>query len=730
MRLAQIGMLRLTCALIPAVTLPNVAESTGGTGYVLVHHAARPQFSPITILNPVTYFGRLPSNDVVLASANVSRRHAKLIVTDLGVTVHDLDSHNGIFLNGKKVRSTPVAPGDLLYIGDVCVELRRNEHNPLDGRSPPTAVHRDISDEDDSRARCLAALQRTADLAAGQSGDDTAWLNELVQVMRELVEANVAVYVEVHADGELATPIVLQPDGSRGAAPVIWGVVQKAIDTQQPVFTTELAESALVDVVKATDPRAVIAVPVVVRDAGVAAVVFLARPVAGNVFTELELDAIAAMARVAALRLERALAPAAVEAVVDEAALISAQAKLAAAEELIAAEQREVQVLTARVHQLEGESLKLRQQTDLERQQALKAAGERERDAIARLEASLAEQKKAATKDIAAAQKEAERIKAELEKHKEALRSLDEDRRLRATEAEKQKQRATEAEDALVEARAAAAAAIARVADLEAAVRAAKDAELRLGASLAERTAADDAARDRLSALEAKGAEADALRSALRTSLLPTLVDHVEAVATKSAAATTPPAARQVTALYLALSDFDAFCDRAAADDVKTRLDRFVAAVGARVPANGGRIEQVIGHGHLAVFGADADGVRAAVRCGIEVAAIVDSEGDGAGPCVVGGIHVGTAVGGFFGGDDGVAYVEAGVPLIVARAAIEQCPPGKDGVPRGLVVSEAVRSVVHEDRALRVTRLGQSWIKGAGAPMHLAVIEAETEGAA
>lgn len=725
-------MLALTCALIPAVTLTNVVESTGGTGYVLVHHAARPQFSPITILNPVTYFGRLPSNDVVLASSNVSRRHAKLIVTDLGVTVHDLDSHNGIFLNGKKVRSTPVAPGDLLYIGDVCVELRRNEHNPLDGRSPPTAVHRDISDEDDSRARCLAALQRTADLtsSATANGDDTAWLTELVQVMRELVEANVAVYVEVHADGELATPIVLQPDGSRGAAPVIWGVVQKAIDTQQPVFTTELAESALVDVVKATDPRAVIAVPFVVRDGGVAGVVFLSRPVAGNVFTELELDAISAMARVAALRLERSLAPAAVEAVVDDAALISAQAKLAAAEELIAAEQREVQVLTARVHQLEGESLKLRQQTDLERQQALKAAGERERDAIARLEASLAEQKKAATKDVAAAQKEAERIKAELEKHEEALRSLDEDRRLRATEAEKQKQRATEAEDALVEARAAAAAAVARVADLEAAVHAAKDAEQRLGASLAERAAADDAARDRLTALEAKGAEADALRSALRTSLLPTLVDHVEAVATKSAAATTPPTARQVTALYLALADFDAFCDRAAADDVKTRLDRFVAAVAARVPANGGRIEQVIGHGHLAVFGADADGVRAAVRCGIEVAAIVDSEGDGAGPCVVGGIHVGTAMGGFFGGDDGVAYVEAGVPLIVARAAIEQCPPGKDGVPRGLVVSEAVRSVVHADRALRITRLGQSWIKGAGAPLHLAVIEAETEGAA
>ncbi len=72
---------------------------------MLVHRvmvgSKAPLFSPLKIMNPVTYFGRLPGNDVVLNSTNVSRRHAKLIVTDLGVTVHDLDSHNGVFVNGK-----------------------------------------------------------------------------------------------------------------------------------------------------------------------------------------------------------------------------------------------------------------------------------------------------------------------------------------------------------------------------------------------------------------------------------------------------------------------------------------------------------------------------------------------------------------------------------------------------------------------------------------------------
>src|SRR5262249_11028703 len=83
-------------------------------------------FPPTRLMNPGTYLGRTSGNDIVLGSDNVSRRHAKLVVTDNGITVHDLDSHNGIFLNGKKVRSTAVNLGDLLYVADVCIELKRS----------------------------------------------------------------------------------------------------------------------------------------------------------------------------------------------------------------------------------------------------------------------------------------------------------------------------------------------------------------------------------------------------------------------------------------------------------------------------------------------------------------------------------------------------------------------------------------------------------------------------
>lgn len=712
----------------------NVGEGGGGgTGYVLVSRAKAAMFQPLKIMNPVTYLGRLPGNDVVLPSTNVSRRHAKLIVTDLGVTVHDLDSHNGIFLNGKKVRSTPVAPGDLLYIGDVCVELQRTKDvgGSFDAGSHTAVVHNDISDEDDPRARSLATLLRVSDLCG--TGDDESWAVETIQLARELVEANVAVLIEVHSDGELETAVVLQPDsGKRNVVPVIWPVVQKAIDTQQPQFTIDLAESNLVDVVKDGDPKAVMAVPVLVQDAGVGAVIFLSRPQAGPVFSEAELETMNAIGRLLGLRMERARRPAEVTKIGDDTALLSAQAKLSAAEEQLQAEQQEVQVLTERVHTLEGENLKLKQQGDLERQGAQKQTAEREREAIAKLEATLAEQKKQAQKDVAQLTKEADKLKADLEKQKESARALDEDRRNRATDAEKQKQRAKDAEDALEDAKDAAAAAAARVADLEAEVKGAREAEAALAASLAAKAAAE---ADRK---EHEAQSQNALRTALRQSVLPTLVDHVEAVAAGEAT-TTPAHSRQLTVLYIALAEFDAYCDRAAGraggpDDVKVRLDRFCAAVAARAPANGGRIDQVVGHGHLVVFAADAQSVRAAVRCALEVSSIVDAESDPAGsaggePAVVAGVHSGTAVAGFFGGEDGVSYVEAGLPVVVARGAIEQAPPGKDGTPKGIIVSEPVRAIVAGDPGFRITRLGQTWIKGAGAPVHLALVELEEESA-
>lgn len=66
---------------------------------------------------PETRIGRSAENDVVIDSQQVSRFHAVLAVDGPFVTIRDLDSRNGVYVNGAKVDSQVLAHGDGLVIG-------------------------------------------------------------------------------------------------------------------------------------------------------------------------------------------------------------------------------------------------------------------------------------------------------------------------------------------------------------------------------------------------------------------------------------------------------------------------------------------------------------------------------------------------------------------------------------------------------------------------------------
>jgi DNA-binding winged helix-turn-helix (wHTH) protein len=63
---------------------------------------------------------------VTLESTTVSRRHARLRVTTSAVTIEDLDSKNGTFLNDARVAGEMnVADGDRIRVGSLITTLRR-----------------------------------------------------------------------------------------------------------------------------------------------------------------------------------------------------------------------------------------------------------------------------------------------------------------------------------------------------------------------------------------------------------------------------------------------------------------------------------------------------------------------------------------------------------------------------------------------------------------------------
>lgn len=62
----------------------------------------------------VTSLGRSKECDISLSLSHLSRKHAQLSVTSDGLEIVDLNSSNGTYVNGKKVRASVLKPGDEL----------------------------------------------------------------------------------------------------------------------------------------------------------------------------------------------------------------------------------------------------------------------------------------------------------------------------------------------------------------------------------------------------------------------------------------------------------------------------------------------------------------------------------------------------------------------------------------------------------------------------------------
>lgn len=66
--------------------------------------------------------GRATTNDIVLSEGRVSRNHAEVQCAADGITLKDLNSANGVWLNAQKVTSAKIQPGDRVEIGGCILE--------------------------------------------------------------------------------------------------------------------------------------------------------------------------------------------------------------------------------------------------------------------------------------------------------------------------------------------------------------------------------------------------------------------------------------------------------------------------------------------------------------------------------------------------------------------------------------------------------------------------------
>ena len=73
----------------------------------------------VDVSQEIFVMGRDPSCDLVIADSTVSRRHAQILRQGNLFAVQDLDSKNGIQLNGTPVEHAALRHGDELAVGQV-----------------------------------------------------------------------------------------------------------------------------------------------------------------------------------------------------------------------------------------------------------------------------------------------------------------------------------------------------------------------------------------------------------------------------------------------------------------------------------------------------------------------------------------------------------------------------------------------------------------------------------
>lgn len=74
--------------------------------------------------------GRDPTCDISLEDNTLSRRHAEFVAAGDVVTVRDLKSHNGIFVNGTRTDEQSLQPGDVVQAGRLRIRYL-NDQSPI-----------------------------------------------------------------------------------------------------------------------------------------------------------------------------------------------------------------------------------------------------------------------------------------------------------------------------------------------------------------------------------------------------------------------------------------------------------------------------------------------------------------------------------------------------------------------------------------------------------------------
>jgi putative nucleotidyltransferase with HDIG domain len=218
--------------------------------------------------------GRSLQADIVVDDPSLSRLHARMHVDGAGVLhVEDLDSTNGILINGTRASRSAVSAGDRLHLGvveyvagDAADEPQQAGH----GASPATLV--DVATRAD-RQTLEALLATSHELMA--FGDLPALLERVLDRLQGILKPDRAAILLVDAGGAL-TPRAVRPHGAYTSVSQFASstVVREALGAQRALLVEDALEQPRLQLAASladADVRSVVCVPLLGRTGAIGA---------------------------------------------------------------------------------------------------------------------------------------------------------------------------------------------------------------------------------------------------------------------------------------------------------------------------------------------------------------------------------------------------------------------------------------------------------------------------
>ena len=149
---------------------------------VLVMFTAAGERRSFSLSKDLTTIGRRENADLRIPLGDVSRKHCRLTLRGNQLHLNDLGSSNGTLVNGARVDSADLHPGDVLKVGPVQFVVQIDGQPADDAITPPSAASADTGDFDlmpdapapeDSFAAVLEGLP--AGSAKSPAADDDDW---------------------------------------------------------------------------------------------------------------------------------------------------------------------------------------------------------------------------------------------------------------------------------------------------------------------------------------------------------------------------------------------------------------------------------------------------------------------------------------------------------------------------------------------------------------------------